>query len=578
MLGFVYVMSNPAFEAIKIGCSSKDPTVDRRKELSGASGVPEDFKCEYYLCAENYRLIEKTVHQELNSNRTRPDREFFNCTIPDAIQTIRAVTLRVSKIEFEKVFYTYRLEIDGGVYIGETKDGKQRHGKGKFDWEDGCSYEGMWQNNTMHGDGTLSWPKGSGSLSYTGNFENGDRSGFGIYHWKNGDKYEGNWHKNEMSGKGKYFSKGQLIFEGEYENNKKNGKGTLYENGNVIYDGDFKDGKRHGSGQEFLNNECIFEGTLSEGMAQGSGKLTLGDFWFHGSFAEDRPASGSFGNKYVDDCDIYLENGTTSLSDIKKFERNRPIHLGGVYAEYYSDDIIAPNTFPIHRYPDVMIKGDAEYFDNSFKFTAAKYEFNYRNPNVDREFRTEYFGEGTLFNFIGTGVVRKLEGENRENADFIAAGTWTNIEENKFTWTSSWMDTEDKSMWGISSRLEEGISYEFERNHGIVHHKDEELLFFGMSIDDYLVCKIALSKIHGNVSDESPIDWHYVLEGWEDTIHWDTLDDIYQNVRDLPFSSAIKFDYEFETIEDLEETAKIELKIKKALARLGYWDGPLKEK
>ena len=226
----------------------------------------------------------------------------------------------------------------------------------------------------------------------------------------------------------------------------------------------------------------------------------------------------------------------------------------------------------------MTIKGDAEYFDNSFKFTAAKYEFNYRNPNVDREFRTEYFGEGTLFNFIGTGVVRKLEGENKENADFIAAGTWTNIEENKFTWTSSWMDTEDKSVWGISSRLEEGISYDFERNHGIVHHKDEELLFFGMSIDDYLVCKIALSKIHGNVSDVSPIDWGYVFVGWEDTIHWDTLDDIYQNVRDLPLSSAIKFDYEFETIEDLEETAKIELKIKKALARLGYWDGPLKEK
>jgi len=32
-------------------------------------------------------------------------------------------------------------------------------------------------------------------------------SGFGVYHWENGDAYEGCWLKNRMHGNGKYFKR-----------------------------------------------------------------------------------------------------------------------------------------------------------------------------------------------------------------------------------------------------------------------------------------------------------------------------------------------------------------------------------
>ena len=46
MLGFIYIMSNPAHPGLlKIGQTSKDPLV-RRKDLS-TTGVPEEFVIEY---------------------------------------------------------------------------------------------------------------------------------------------------------------------------------------------------------------------------------------------------------------------------------------------------------------------------------------------------------------------------------------------------------------------------------------------------------------------------------------------------------------------------------------------------
>mgnify|MGYP001270521783 CR=1 FL=1 len=42
MAGFVYIMSNPLFDRIKIGKSTKDPTKDRLNELNRETGIPEN--------------------------------------------------------------------------------------------------------------------------------------------------------------------------------------------------------------------------------------------------------------------------------------------------------------------------------------------------------------------------------------------------------------------------------------------------------------------------------------------------------------------------------------------------------
>lgn len=48
---------------------------------------------------------------------------------------------------------------NGSYYKGQKK-GKQRHGYGKFYYEDGGLYDGYWEQNQMNGQGTLYYQNG----------------------------------------------------------------------------------------------------------------------------------------------------------------------------------------------------------------------------------------------------------------------------------------------------------------------------------------------------------------------------------------------------------------------------------
>ena len=90
MAGFVYIMSNPLFPSrVKIGLSTKDPTIDRTNQLSKETGVPEPFKCEYYAFVGDERGLEQRVHKELDKKRPNKQKEFFEVTVPLAMSTIR---------------------------------------------------------------------------------------------------------------------------------------------------------------------------------------------------------------------------------------------------------------------------------------------------------------------------------------------------------------------------------------------------------------------------------------------------------------------------------------------------------
>ena len=102
MLGFIYIMSNPAHSGLlKIGQTSKDPLV-RRKDLS-STGVPEEFVIEYQALTSDYRRQEKLIHQKLNKVRHSSKKEFFSITVPEAINVIREQL--GDKIKYEEVFH-----------------------------------------------------------------------------------------------------------------------------------------------------------------------------------------------------------------------------------------------------------------------------------------------------------------------------------------------------------------------------------------------------------------------------------------------------------------------------------------
>ena len=103
MLGFIYIMSNPAHPGLlKIGQTSKDPLV-RRKELS-TTGVPEEFVIEYQALVSDYRRQEKYIHQKLSEVRHSDKKEFFSISVPEAIKVIREQC--GDKIKYEEVIHT----------------------------------------------------------------------------------------------------------------------------------------------------------------------------------------------------------------------------------------------------------------------------------------------------------------------------------------------------------------------------------------------------------------------------------------------------------------------------------------
>jgi hypothetical protein len=88
-------MSNPSLSQIKIGESSKDPSEDRVKDLSNTS-VPTPFKVEYQALVQNQRDAEARVHKELAVFRVNRNREFFSCSVMEAVRIIR-LHLKIEK-------------------------------------------------------------------------------------------------------------------------------------------------------------------------------------------------------------------------------------------------------------------------------------------------------------------------------------------------------------------------------------------------------------------------------------------------------------------------------------------------
>ena len=86
--GCVYILSNPSIpNLLKIGYTSKTAR-ERAKEID-STGVPTPFHVEYEAFVSNPKKTERKVHEILVDKRENDKREFFKCSIKEAVSTIR---------------------------------------------------------------------------------------------------------------------------------------------------------------------------------------------------------------------------------------------------------------------------------------------------------------------------------------------------------------------------------------------------------------------------------------------------------------------------------------------------------
>lgn len=131
------------------------------------------------------------------------------------------------------------------------------------------NYLGEWDNNLYDGYGIELSDRGI----YQGQFQKGQKRGYGKLVNQNGDYYIGEWSKNLENGLGLACQSNGYMYIGYYVNGKANGYGEQSfksEGHSEKYIGYFKQGMKHGYGLlHNLNSEILIVGTWKEGKMEG---------------------------------------------------------------------------------------------------------------------------------------------------------------------------------------------------------------------------------------------------------------------------------------------------------------------
>jgi len=124
-------------------------------------------------------------------------------------------------------------------------------GGGRYDFEDGGTFCGGWEDGKAHGHGVCTGPKGQGE--YCGQWAYGFES-CGIYTWPSGNNYQGQWMQGKRHGLG-IERKDKWIYKGEWTQGFKG-----------------RYGMRHS-----VTSGAKYEGTWTTGLQDGYGCETYAD-------------------------------------------------------------------------------------------------------------------------------------------------------------------------------------------------------------------------------------------------------------------------------------------------------------
>ncbi|KFV72803.1 Junctophilin-3, partial [Struthio camelus australis] len=139
---------------------------------------------------------------------------------------------------------------------------------GRFNFDDGGSYCGGWEDGKAHGHGICTGPKGQGE--YSGSWSHGFEV-LGVYTWPSGNTYQGTWAQGKRHGIG-MESKGKWVYKGEWTHGFKGRYGVRECTGNgAKYEGTWSNGLQDGYGTETYSDGGTYQGQWVGGMRQGYG-------------------------------------------------------------------------------------------------------------------------------------------------------------------------------------------------------------------------------------------------------------------------------------------------------------------
>ena len=192
-----------------------------------------------------------------------------------------------------------KINYDNGYYIGDVDYNEERHGYGKYCWNDGSYYEGEWYCGDMHGNGKRVYDDGS---YYIGNFIHDERHGQGKYCWNDGTYYDGEWRDGSKFGHGKETYDDGSYYVGDFVNDKRHGQGKLVWGPNNYYEGEWYCGDMHGHGKRVYDDGSYYIGNFIHDERHGQGKFV----WGPNNYYEGEFKNGDFNGRGI----RYYTDGT----------------------------------------------------------------------------------------------------------------------------------------------------------------------------------------------------------------------------------------------------------------------------
>ena len=116
-----------------------------------------------------------------------------------------------------------------------------------FNYEDGGTYCGEWEDGHAHGYGVCTGPEGRGK--FQGLWEQGLQAS-GVYAWPNGQKYAGRWEKGEREGGGKETKPDGTEYTGDFTKDSRGPYGVIRLPNGAVYRGSWTSGLQDGEGVE----------------------------------------------------------------------------------------------------------------------------------------------------------------------------------------------------------------------------------------------------------------------------------------------------------------------------------------
>jgi len=103
-IGFVYILKNEAMPGIyKIGVTGRDELDTRIDELYiGKTNIPLPFECVFACKVENYKDVEKIIHNAFKDSRVNLNREFFTIQPERVIPLLKHLQIDDITIDINK--------------------------------------------------------------------------------------------------------------------------------------------------------------------------------------------------------------------------------------------------------------------------------------------------------------------------------------------------------------------------------------------------------------------------------------------------------------------------------------------